>query len=184
MGGRVKGSMVRAHLQFVRDRLGEPVLAQTLKALPAAVAAEIQGSLASTWCAFESLIMFDRAIADVAGRDEREMMRELGRHSAQINLSTVYRAFHRDDLHDFFRNSATLHRQFQDFGDCAYERLGDQQCRITIRNSTCFSPAYCASEAGYLEQVIATHGGKSASVTESTCQCAGDDRCTFELRWH
>ena len=24
----------------------------------------------------------------------------------------------------------------------------------------------------------------AASVTESACQCAGDDRCTFELRWH
>jgi predicted hydrocarbon binding protein len=37
---------------------------------------------------------------------------------------------------------------------------------------------------GYLEQVIATHGGTAASVTETACQCTGDDRCTFELRWH
>lgn len=182
-GGRIKGAMVRAHLQFVRDRFGEDALAKTLKALPAAVAAEVQSVLASTWCAFESLVVLDRTIAKVVGRDERELMRELGRQSAQINLSTIYRAFHRDDLHDFFRNSATLHRQFQDFGDCQYERVGDTQCRITIRNAACFSPAYCASEAGYLEQVIATHGGKSARVAESTCQCAGDDRCTFELRW-
>jgi predicted hydrocarbon binding protein len=182
-GGRVKGSMVRAHLQFVRDRLGEPALAQTLKALPPAVAAEVQGILASAWCSFESLITLDRAIARAAGRDERDVMRELGRHSAQINLTTIYRAFNRDDLYDFFRNSATLHRQFQDFGDCSYEQLGPGHCRITIRNSACYSPAYCASEAGYLEQVIATHGGKSATVTESTCQCASDDTCTFELRW-
>ena len=182
-GGHVKGSMVRAHLQFVKDRLGEPALAATLKALPPAVAAEVQGILTSTWCAFESLVTLDRTIARVAGRDERELMHELGRHSAQINLSTIYRAFNRDDLHDFFRNSATLHRQFQDFGDCQYERLGDTQARITIRNASCYSAAYCASEAGYLEQVIATHGGKDGKVVESTCQCAGDDRCTFELRW-
>jgi uncharacterized protein (TIGR02265 family) len=182
-GGRVKGSMVRAHLQFVRDRLGEPALAGTLQALPPAVAAEVQGLLASTWCALESLVTLDRTIARVAGRDEHELMRELGRHSAQINLSTIYRAFNRDDLHDFFRNSAMLHRQFQDFGDCQYEPIGPTQARITIRNATCYSPAYCASEAGYLEQVIATHGGKDASVVESTCQCNGDDRCTFELRW-
>ena len=183
-GGRVKGAMVRAHLQFVRDRLGEPALAQTLKALPPAVAHEIQGLLASTWCTFESLVALDRSIARVAGRDEQELMRELGRYSAQVNLSTIYRAFHRDDIHEFFRNSATLHRQFQDFGDCEYAHVGATHCRISVRNAVCYSPAYCASEAGYLEQVIAAHGGTAASVTESACQCAGDDRCTFELRWH
>jgi predicted hydrocarbon binding protein len=182
-GGRVKGAMVRAHLQFVRDRLGEPTLALTLKALPAPVATEIHGILASTWCAFESLVVLDRTIARVAGRDETELMHELGRYSAQINLSTVYRAFHRDDIHEFFRNSAMLHRQFQDFGDCEYEPLGKAHGRISVRNAVCFSPAYCASEAGYLEQVIATHGGTSASVTEPACRCANDDRCTFELRW-
>ena len=183
-GGRVKGAMVRAHLQFARDQLGEPALALALTALPAAMAAEIQGALSSTWCRFESLIALDRSIARVAGRDERELMRELGRYSARINLSTVYRAFHRADIHEFFRNSATLHRQFQDFGDCEYEHVGDTHCRISVRNAVCYSPAYCSSEAGYLEQVIATHGGTSASVTESACQCASDDRCTFELRWH
>jgi predicted hydrocarbon binding protein len=175
--------MVRAHLQFVRDRLGEPAVALTLKELPPAMATEVQGLLASSWCSFESLIRLDRAIARVAKRDEGELMRELGRYSAQINLSTIYRAFHRDDIHEFFRHSAALHRQFQDFGDCEYEQVGPTHCRIAIRNAACFSPAYCASEAGYLEQVIATHGGKSASVTESTCRCASDDRCTFEMIW-
>lgn len=183
-GGRVKGAIGRAHLKFVRDRLGEPAVALTLKALPPAVAVEIQGALTSTWCTFESLVVLDRSIARVAGREERELMRELGRYSAQINLSTIYRAFHRDDIHEFFRNSATLHRQFQDFGDCEYERVAGTHCRISIRNAVCYSPAYCSSEAGYLEQVIAAHGGTSASVTESACQCAGDDRCTFEMRWH
>lgn len=183
-GGRVKGAMVRAHLQFVRDRMGEAALAQTLEALPKELAAEVHNVLTSSWCAFESLIQLDRAIARVAGGDEKELLRELGRYSAQINLSTVYRAFHRDDLHEFFRHSAMLHRQFQDFGTCEYEHVGEGHGRISVRGAVCYSPTYCTSEAGYLEQVISTHGGTSVSVVESACQCAGDDRCTFELRWH
>jgi hypothetical protein len=111
-------------------------------------------------------------------------MRELGRYSAEINLSTVYKAFRRDEIHEFFRHSSTLHRQFQDFGTCVYEPLGEGHGRISIRDAICYSPAYCSSEIGYLEQVIATHGGTKASVMESACQCASDDRCTFELRWH
>lgn len=183
-GGKVKGAMVRAHLQFVRDRLGEAAMTKTIAALPEAVAQEVQGVLTGTWCAFESLILLDRAISRAAGKDERELMRELGRYSAQINLSTVYRAFHRDDIHEFFRHSATLHRQFQDFGTCEYEHLGEGHGRISVRDAACYSPAYCSSETGYLEQVIATHGATSVSVTETSCKCAGDDRCTFELKWH
>lgn len=184
VGGRVKGAMVRAHLQFVRDRLGDAAMTRTLEAMPAAVAAEVQGVLTGTWCAFESLVLLDRAIARASGRDERELMRELGRYSAQINLSTVYRAFHRDDIHEFFRHSATLHRQFQDFGTCEYVPLGEGHGRISVHDAVCFSPAYCGSEVGYLEQVIATHGGTAATVTETGCRCMNDDRCTFELRWH
>ncbi len=184
VNGRVKGAMVRAHLQFVRDRLGEETLARTIATLSAPVAEEVDGILVSTWCKFESLVALDLAIARVTGRDARELMRELGRYSAQINLSTLYRAFHRDDIHEFLRHSATLHRQFQDFGVCAYQQLNDTSGRVTIREAACFSPTYCASEAGYLEQVIAIHGGTSASVSESACQCANDDHCSFELRWH
>ncbi|HEV7768266.1 MAG TPA: hypothetical protein VGQ76_24920 [Thermoanaerobaculia bacterium] len=184
VGGRVKGAMVRAHLQFVRDRYGEATLERTMSALPPDIAKEIHDVLASSWCSFEHLVLLDRTIARVLGKDERTLMRELGHHSAQINLSTVYRAFRREDIHDFFRRSAALHRQFQDFGQCEYEQIGPTQARIRIRDAACFSPAYCTSETGYLEEVIAMHGGKDPRIAESTCQCGGDAVCTFELHWH
>lgn len=182
-GGHVKGSMVRAHLQFVRDRFGEPVLERTMAALPPLVAREIHDALSSTWCSFENLVELDRTIARVVGKDERSLMRELGHHSAQINLSTVYRAFRREDIHDFFRRSAALHKQFQDFGVCEYEQVGPTQGRIRIREAACFSPAYCSSEVGYLEEVIVMHGGKEPHIAESSCQCTNDAICTFELHW-
>ncbi|HWW60708.1 MAG TPA: hypothetical protein VN181_05010, partial [Thermoanaerobaculia bacterium] len=166
-GGHVKGAMVRAHLKYVRDHHGEPFVARTVAALPPEVATEVDTALASSWCTFQSLVTLDRAIASVCGRDERALMRELGRYSAQINLTTVYRAFRRDDIHDFFRRGAALHRQFQDFGTTEYEQLAPTRGRICVRNAVCFSPAYCASEAGYLEEVVAIHGGKDATIMES-----------------
>jgi uncharacterized protein (TIGR02265 family) len=182
-GGHVKGAMVRAHLQYIRDHLGEEAVERTLAALPESMRTELRNVHAASWCAFETLIMLDRAIARAAGHDERKLFRELGAFSAQINLSTVYRAFRREDIHDFFRRSATLHRQFQDFGSCDYEQVGPTHARLRIRDANCYSAAYCASEAGYLEQVITLHGGTAPQVAESTCRCAGDALCTFEARW-
>ncbi len=182
-GGHVKGSMVRAHLQFVGDRFGAAAVEQTLAALPSAMTAELHNVLSASWCAFETLIALDRAIVKVSGQDERKLLRELGAYSASVNLSTVYRAFRREDIHDFFRNSATLHRQFQDFGTCTYDQLGPTQARIRIREAACFSPTYCASETGYLEQVITLHGGSAPQISESTCRCANEELCTFEAQW-
>lgn len=182
-GGHVKGAMVRAHLQWLRERLGEQGISRVLAALPRPAAAAIESALASTWCQFEHLILFDKAILALCGRGEGDLLRELGRHSAQVNLTTLYRVFRRDDIHEFFRRGAALHSQFQDFGTCDYEAAGDGHGRILIRNAVCFSPAYCASAIGYYEQVIALHGGAAASVKETNCTCAGADDCTYELRW-
>lgn len=183
-GGHVKGAMVRAHVHFLRDRFGEATVQRALAALPEAASTEVHNALTSSWCSFGTLIRFDRAIADVTGHHELELMRELGRSSAEINLSGVYRAFRRDDIHEFFRRSAALHRQFQDFGTCEYEQVAETQGRIRVREAACYSPIYCASETGYLEKVIAIHGGRDGRVVESACQCAKDNMCTFELHWH
>ena len=182
-GGRVKGAMVRAHLQFVRDRIGEAALERTLASIPETVAAEVNGILVSSWCKFESLVVLDRTIARVSGREPHVVMRELGRYSADLNLSGAYRMFRSADLHEFFRRSVLLHRQFQDFGTVSYEPAGDTAGSMIHSNYPCFSPVYCHSAIGYYEQAIVVHGAKANLVIESSCQCAGDASCTFELEW-
>ncbi len=77
-----------------------------------------------------------------------------------------------------------LHTQFQDFGVSAYQRLANTEGRIIILNTPFYSPIHCAGAAGFYEEVIGIHGASAPIVvTETTCRCAGDDRCTFGLRW-
>jgi hypothetical protein len=181
--GRVKGSMIRAHLEWLREHHPPATQTEVLARLPQEVALEATTALATTWCSFESLIRLDREIARVTDRDEAELMRELGRHSARVNLGTVYRAFRRDDIHEFFRRSAALHRQFQDFCSSEYVSSGATGGVVSLAGATCFSPVYCASAVGYYEEVIRIHGGAAANVTETSCQCAGDEACAYALRW-
>lgn len=182
-GGHVKGAMVRAHLQWMREHLSPEVFTRTMASLPKEAATELDGILASSWCSFESLVQLDRAITAATGRNEEELMAELGRYSAEINLSTVYRAFRRTEIHDFFMRGAALHKQFQDFGVSTYEQVDETHGRITIREAATYSPVFCASAPGYYEQVIRLHGGANASAVEKTCVCAGDSACTYELTW-
>ena len=182
-GGHVKGSMVRAHLQWVRQNFGEEQEKAIVASLPPENGREVDGLLASTWCSLESLVRLDRAIAAATGRNESELMSELGRASAEINLSTVYRAFRRTEIHDFFQRSAALHKQFQDFGVSTYIADGDTQGTMTIRDAGAFSSVFCASSGGYYAEVIRLHGGNAPTAEETACVCAGDAACVWQLRW-
>lgn len=180
-GGRVKGGMVRSHLEWVRRTMRQGSLDEVLQRLPPAVAAEVSTVLPASWTSFESLILLDRAIAAVSGA--AGTMRELGRFSAQQNLSTTYRAFRRADIPDFFRRSAALHDQFQDFGREEYVAVGERAGRIIHRDYSCFSPDYCESAAGYYEEVMKMHGGERPVVEHPQCVARGAPECVFELRW-
>lgn len=179
-GGHIKGGMLRAHLDWVRRTHGDPAAAQLVRSLPADVAQEIHSVLPSTWCSFGSLVALDRAIAQQYGHN---VLKDLGRFSARINLDTTYRLYKRTDIHEFFKKSAALHSQFQDFGTAMYEQNGEHGGRMIHGGYPCFSPAFCASAIGYYEEALRIHNGRNVIVSESGCQCAGDASCTFVMRW-
>jgi hypothetical protein len=164
----------------VRRTHGDAALVQLVGSLPPDASHEIGSTLPASWCSFASLVTLDRAIAHQYGNN---VLKDLGRFSARINLDTTYRLYKRDDIHDFFKRSAALHSQFQDFGTALYEQTGDHRGRMIHTGYTCFSPTYCASAIGYYEEALRIHNGRNVIVTESSCQCAGDSSCTFVLRW-
>jgi hypothetical protein len=182
-GGRVKGGIPRAHLDYVKQRGGAAAAETVLAKLPKTVADELRHVLATTWCPFRWLVLLDRAIEEAYRAQNPYVLRDLGRWSAQQNLSTTYRMFKRADIHEFFERSAALHSQFQDFGVEVYERLGGGSGRITHRDYTSYSPVYCESACGYYEEVMKMHGAQRAAVDHSMCLGRGAKECVFELRW-
>src|ERR1044071_7716697 len=83
-GGRVKGAMVRAHLQFVRDRIGEAALEATVAAIPEEGAGESNATRVLEGSSDERFTPRARPIAPPPAREPHLVMRELGRYSAQI----------------------------------------------------------------------------------------------------
>ncbi|HVR41257.1 MAG TPA: hypothetical protein VMU84_19340 [Thermoanaerobaculia bacterium] len=181
-GGRLKGGIFRSHLQWVRDHHPDAVPRVIARLSPDA-AKQLGGTiLATTWFPFAWLIELDRAITETfhGGVD---MLRDLGRYSATINLSTTYRLLDRKANHEFFRNSALIHSQFQDFGKVHYEQTGESSGKMIHTSDTCLSPSFCMSGLGYYYGCIESHGGISPGIVETTCQCYGDAACVFDMHW-
>ena len=181
--GHLKGGIFRSHLQWVRDHHRDD-LPRVLERLSPEPRKALSGTvLATSWFPFAWLIELDRILLDIFGATHPNLLRELGSYSATINLSTTYKLLDRKANHEFFRNSALLHVQFQDFGKAAYEQTGETSGRMIHKEYPSYSTIYCGSALGYYEGCVASHGGGSPRAVEISCQCFGDDSCTFDISW-
>jgi hypothetical protein len=182
-GGRVKGSIIRAHLNWVRDHASREETIELFEALPNDVRGKVSTVLAASWYDFATLIAVDRTILSLFGNDDITFLERLGAYSAQTNLSGVYRFLQPDALRELFRRAALLYRQFQDFGTAEYAALTPGTGVMRHRGYTAYSPLFCASAIGFYRECIALHGGVDAAVRESECQCSGAPSCAFEMAW-
>ena len=194
-GAMVKGTMLRAHLDWALRHLGEASSDWPSPLSPEAARLVGRTVLSTDWIPFRLLIDIDRAIAAAAVAipctEDSEapwpapgaVFRDLGRHSAALNLGGVYRSFVSSEPHRFFERTSVLHHQFQNFGRSTYERTGERSGLIRIEGYTSYSPVFCTAGAGYFEEALhLMHVPGRAQVVEPSCHCRGDSACVFEAR--
>jgi hypothetical protein len=180
----VKGTMLQAHLtwadgklQGARPRLEPLVQEECARLISHAV-------LATDWIPFRCLVAIDRAIAAAVGGTAKNVFRDLGRHSATLNLAGAYKGFIDEEPHRFFQQMAVLHRRFQNFGQSSYEKRGPRSGSIRLEGYGEYSPVFCESGVGYYEgalEMMKVPG--PIYCAEPSCQCAGEPACVFELSW-
>lgn len=180
----VKGTMLRAHLAWFTERLGDPAELLAPMLPPAEAALVRDPVLATDWVRFRCIVAIDRAIAERAGGAPEETYLELGRASARVNLEGAYRSYASPEPHRFFEKSALLHDRFQNFGRSVYEKTEERSGRMRMEEYPVFSPGYCVTGRGYFEEALRLmHVPGPIEVEESECLCAGGLACVFELRW-
>jgi len=181
---KVSATILQAHLSWAEDKWGQ-VAPRLQPLLDAEALALVSRPLAPTdRIPFRDLVRIARAIATADGGDPETTFHELGRHSARLNLGGAYKAFVPETPHRFFEQMNFLHRTFQNFGRSTYEKVGARSGRIRLEDYAEYSPMFCISGRGYYEEALRMMKAPGPiAVTETSCQCAGDPFCTFELSW-
>jgi predicted hydrocarbon binding protein len=180
----VKGSVVHAHLAWADTRLADARSQLRRRLGPECAGFTERSTLLGDWVPLRCLVAIDRAIAAEVGGTAEDVYRELGRHSASMNLSGAYRTFAPEEPHRFFDQLVVLHERFQNFGRPSYERGDERIGRFRIEGSDEFSPVFCASGLGYFEgALLMMKVPGPVHCVEASCQCAGAGACLFELSW-
>jgi len=182
---KVSATILQAHLSWAEEKWGQAVAPRLGPLLDAEALALLNRPLAPTdQIVFRDLVRIARGIVTADGGDPDAIFEELGRHSARLNLGGAYKSFVPETPHRFFEQMNFLHRTFQNFGRSEYEKRGPRSGRIRLQDYAEYSPMFCISGRGYYEEALRMMRAPGPiSVTETSCQCAGDDSCTFELSW-
>jgi uncharacterized protein (TIGR02265 family) len=182
---KVSATILQAHLGWAEEKWGQPPAARLQPMLDESARSLVGRSLAPTdQILFRDLVRIARGIAAADGGDGEAVFYELGRHSARVNLGGAYKSFVPETPHRFFEQMNFLHRTFQNFGRSTYEKRGPRSGRIRLEDYAEYSPMFCISGRGYYEEALQMMKAPGPiAVTETSCQCAGDPSCTFELSW-
>jgi uncharacterized protein (TIGR02265 family) len=179
----VKGSIVRSRLDVLRAR---GVFDEVMAILPEKDRAVWTGMvLATSWYSFEMSQRLDEATAKVLGRaDQRKAYLELGRASADANLSGVHKAYvRRGNPHHLLSCAPQIYKQYYDKGNRTYEQTSATSGVLKTFDAENVTANDCLTVVGWYERAIELCGGSAVRVKETLCRSRGDDHCEYHCSW-
>ena len=181
----VKGSALTSRLLWVRLNHGESGL-QRLSAdvsEPLRAVAET-GAVHARWYPFEMFVELNVAIDRLFGAGDSELIRQLGRYSADANLTTIYRLFYKvGTVRWILARGPRLWGVHYDAGSLAVRYLGSYEVELEIVDFPSPHRAHCLAVMGWTERSIELSGGIKVKTQEVSCRADGGQRCRFRVRW-
>ncbi len=185
-GPGIKGNVLHARLKYVREVGGEPTLQAILARLPAQDAGVLKGwILPISWYPLDLYLRLDDAIASVMSpHDRKKVFLEMGRASADANLSGPQRPFVREgDPHFLLQTAPQIYAAYYAVGRRTYERTGPTSGVLTTYDAEHVTETDCLTVVGWHVRAIELCGGKDVQVVETRCRSRGDPVCEYRCSW-
>lgn len=181
----VKGSALSSRVLWVQLGHGNAGMDKLLAACTPALRQSITNRIdKAAWYPFEQFIELNLAIDRIFGTGDLALVKQLGRHGADANLTTIYRLFYKvGTTHWILGRAVRLWSAHYDSGFLEVLTRGPRTALLRIRGFATPHPAHCLSVAGWCERSIELSGGRAVTVAEPICRTRGDDLCQLETEW-
>jgi hypothetical protein len=181
----VKGSAITSRVLWVRLHRGEEGDARLRQALtPEARAIVGEPPHKARWYPFEAFVELNLTIDRIFGKGDLGLVKELGRHGADANLTTVYRLFYMVGTPKWIMDrAARLWDLHYDAGKLLVVRYPGNEIELQIVGFPTPHKAHCLSVLGWAERSLELSGAKSVHVEEVKCRLRGDAICALHGRW-
>jgi hypothetical protein len=182
---QVKGTAVRASMRFLQERFGPAGVGPVLEKLDPKHRAELgSGVLDSVWYPMSLLLELMRAAVAVHGEGHPELIREMGRASAEYGVKGVYKVFFKVGSPQFIIGRASrVFSSYYDTGQIRVVESGPGRAVLDLAGFDAGAPEFCQRILGWMEKTVEMAGARNLEPAHSLCRHRGDEVCRFEGRW-
>jgi hypothetical protein len=179
---RVKGSMLRARCDWVREK-GPEAWSAFEAALSEASREAVDTVVSAGWYDFDVFVDVCETLDRLHGKGDLALVETLARDACDRNLTTLYRVFLKVGTPTFtIKRASAMWRTNYDEGSFEIEETGERRLRGEIKGIEKPSRVHCLSVKGWALRALELAGGRTVSVTES-CRALGHPVCEFWLEW-
>jgi hypothetical protein len=181
----VKGSALVSRLLWVSLNHGEAGTARLAAAASPALREIVQrGAVRATWYQFEMFIELNERIDALFGQGDLALVRVLGRHGADANLTTIYRLFYKVGTVQWILSRASrLWGLHYDAGRMIVRAPGGREVELELVDYDTPHRAHCLSVEGWIERSVELSGGHDVVLESLECRARGAPRCRMRVRW-
>lgn len=182
----VKGTAFSSRLLWVRLNHGQEGLERLAAAVESDLAAVLRdGAVMSKWYPFEQFVELNLAIDRMYGRGDLSLIKNLGRHGADANLTTIYRLFYKvGTVKWILARASRLWGLHYDSGNLYIDLYPGREVGLRIEDFESPHRAHCLSVLGWAERSIELSGGADVKIAETACRTRGGPACRFRASWH
>ena len=181
----VKGSALSSRVLWVQLGHGSAGLDRLISQCSPALRAHIQEGIAKAkWYPFDEFIELNVLIDRLFGRGDLGLVKQLGRHGADANLTTIYRLFYKvGTVKWILARASRLWGMHYDSGDLHVDMYPGREVGLRIEGFETPHQAHCLSVLGWAERSIELSGGNDVKIAEITCRTRGGPMCRFRASW-
>ena len=181
---KIKGSILKSRLEFVRQEFGDDGLVKIMDSLPEEDSKILGRLVAVAWVDFEVGKRLDDAIVKVFGGGSTRFFERLGEASAEVNLTTLHSAFLAPgDPEAFLAKAPQIYRLYYNVGWREYESTGEREGVLTTHDAETYSKPDCLTVVGWYRKALELCGAKNVRIIEEECRATGGDVCKYRVTW-
>jgi hypothetical protein len=181
----VKGSAFASRILWVRLHQGEAGIERLTRHVSPALGEVLRaGATMSRWYGYDLFIELNLALDRVFGTGDTSLIKVLGRHGADANLTTIYRLFYKvGTVKWLLARAPRLWGMHYDSGTLHVDSYPGREAALRVENFSEPHQAHCLSVLGWTERSVELSGGTDVRSEETACRTRGAPHCRFLFSW-
>ena len=181
----VKGSAFTSRILWVRLHHGEAGIERMSRKVSPHLGEVLRaGAVMSRWYPFEMFIELNLGLDRMFGTGDMSLIKALGRHGADANLTTIYRLFYKvGTVKWLLARAPRLWGMHYDSGTLHVDTYPGREAGLRIEGFSDPHRAHCLSVWGWTERSVELSGGGNVRSEETACRVRGDPSCRFLISW-